>query len=130
MRQGVANFFISDDNFARNRSWEAILDRLIRDAIARRRDITGTDARRLVFSEADGLPGLIVDQYAEHLVMQLRTAGGVTGYPMAKLSPLLAPSLRIGMGALAPSWAARITLLPKARTDGSYGIHLSTERAL
>ena len=58
------------------------------------------------------------------------TAGGVTGYPSAKLSPLLAPSLRIGLGALAPNWAARITLLPKARTDGAYGIHLSTERAL
>ena len=27
--QGVRNFFISDDNFARNRAWEAILDRLI-----------------------------------------------------------------------------------------------------
>ncbi|MBI4597136.1 MAG: radical SAM protein [Candidatus Omnitrophica bacterium] len=27
--QGVSNFFISDDNFARNRIWEPILDRLI-----------------------------------------------------------------------------------------------------
>ncbi len=27
--QGVSNFFISDDNFARNKNWEAILDRLI-----------------------------------------------------------------------------------------------------
>lgn len=27
--QGVRNFFISDDNFARNKEWEAILDRLI-----------------------------------------------------------------------------------------------------
>ncbi len=27
--QGVYNFFISDDNFARNRNWESILDRLI-----------------------------------------------------------------------------------------------------
>jgi radical SAM superfamily enzyme YgiQ (UPF0313 family) len=27
--QGVSNFFISDDNFARNQAWEAILDRLI-----------------------------------------------------------------------------------------------------
>jgi radical SAM superfamily enzyme YgiQ (UPF0313 family) len=29
IRQGVSNFFISDDNFARNRTWEPILDRLI-----------------------------------------------------------------------------------------------------
>jgi len=28
-QQGVSRFFITDDNFARNRSWEAILDRLI-----------------------------------------------------------------------------------------------------
>lgn len=30
---------------------------------------------RLVFGEADGLPGLVVDRYAEHLVVQLTTAG-------------------------------------------------------
>ena len=28
--QGVSNFFITDDNFARNKNWEAILDRLIK----------------------------------------------------------------------------------------------------
>jgi Radical SAM superfamily len=28
-RQGVTRFFITDDNFARNRNWEAILDRII-----------------------------------------------------------------------------------------------------
>jgi hypothetical protein len=28
--QGIHKFFITDDNFARNRNWEAILDRLIR----------------------------------------------------------------------------------------------------
>ena len=30
---------------------------------------------RLVFGEADGLPGLVVDRYGEHLVVQLTTAG-------------------------------------------------------
>jgi len=29
LAQGVKNFFITDDNFARNRNWESILDRLI-----------------------------------------------------------------------------------------------------
>jgi len=29
LAQGVSNFFITDDNFARNKDWEAILDRLI-----------------------------------------------------------------------------------------------------
>jgi hypothetical protein len=29
-RQGVTRFFVTDDNFARNKNWEAILDRLIK----------------------------------------------------------------------------------------------------
>jgi len=29
LKQGITHFFITDDNFARNRNWEAILDRLI-----------------------------------------------------------------------------------------------------
>ncbi|MBI3323697.1 MAG: class I SAM-dependent rRNA methyltransferase [Candidatus Omnitrophica bacterium] len=44
-------------------------------AIAKRRHLAHTNAKRLVFSEADGLPGLIVDQYAQYLVVQIRTAG-------------------------------------------------------
>jgi len=28
--QGVHNFFITDDNFARNRNWESMFDRLIK----------------------------------------------------------------------------------------------------
>ena len=44
-------------------------------AIAQRARLTHTNAKRLVFSEADQLPGLIVDQYAEYLVVQLRSAG-------------------------------------------------------
>ena len=36
---------------------------------------TETNAYRLVFAEADGLPGLIVDRYAEYLVLQSLTAG-------------------------------------------------------
>ena len=53
----------------------ALLAERLSQAIERRRAITGTNAKRLVFSEADALPGLIVDQYAEHLVLQVRTAG-------------------------------------------------------
>ncbi len=34
-----------------------------------------TDAVRLVYAESDGIPGLIVDQYADALVMQCLTAG-------------------------------------------------------
>lgn len=34
-----------------------------------------TDALRLIYGEADGVPGLVVDQYANTLVMQLLSAG-------------------------------------------------------
>ncbi len=34
-----------------------------------------TTAYRIVFSESDGLPGVIVDRYGEYLVVQLLTAG-------------------------------------------------------
>ena len=47
----------------------------LKQAVARRRTITGTNAKRLVFSEADALPGLIVDQYDTALVIQFRSAG-------------------------------------------------------
>lgn len=52
-----------------------LLSQRLRAAIDRRQSIGGTNAKRLVFSEADGLPGLIVDQYADVLVLQIRTAG-------------------------------------------------------
>jgi len=37
--------------------------------------LSGTNALRLVFSEGDFLPGLIVDRYNEHLVVQFLTLG-------------------------------------------------------
>lgn len=36
---------------------------------------TGVDACRLVYAESDGLPGLIVDRYADYLAIQLLTQG-------------------------------------------------------
>jgi len=35
----------------------------------------GEDSYRLIFSEGDFLPGLIIDKYADHLVFQVLTAG-------------------------------------------------------
>lgn len=61
---------------------KAVIDKLwwrqkIEASIRRRQAYIGddTDAYRLVFSEADGLPGLIVDKYADYLVIQAATAG-------------------------------------------------------
>lgn len=45
-------------------------------AVARRVNVAGnTNARRLVHAEADLMPGLIVDQFADTLVLQFRNAG-------------------------------------------------------
>jgi 23S rRNA (cytosine1962-C5)-methyltransferase len=59
------------------------------EAAARLRQhrVQETDAFRLVFSEADGVPGLIVDRYADYLVLQVRTLG------MERLKPLWLPAL-------------------------------------
>lgn len=50
--------------------------RRIRDAVGLRQLIyPGLDALRLVFSESDHLPGLVVDRYGQWLSVQLLTAG-------------------------------------------------------
>jgi 23S rRNA (cytosine1962-C5)-methyltransferase len=55
---------------------EAFIERRIREALARGgRSATGPGACRLVFGEGDYLPGLIVDRYADILVVQILTAG-------------------------------------------------------
>ena len=56
---------------------DAFWQRRLRRAIATRHslDLSQTTAFRLINAEADGLPGLIVDQYGEFLVMQCLTLG-------------------------------------------------------
>jgi 23S rRNA (cytosine1962-C5)-methyltransferase len=51
--------------------------RQLKNAILARADIKSahTNAFRLVYAESDGLPGLIVDRYADVLVLQSLTAG-------------------------------------------------------
>jgi 23S rRNA (cytosine1962-C5)-methyltransferase len=50
-------------------------------------DEPGATACRLIFSEGDGLPGLIVDRYGGHLVVQALTAG------IDRLLPTIVPIL-------------------------------------
>jgi 23S rRNA (cytosine1962-C5)-methyltransferase len=64
--------------------FEQRLERALRH---RQRVVQDTNAMRLVFSESDGLPGLIVDQYADYLVVQVRTLG------MERLRELWLPAL-------------------------------------
>jgi 23S rRNA (cytosine1962-C5)-methyltransferase len=55
---------------------QAFFSRAIGAAQAlRERCVPGEDAYRVVFGEADGLPGLIVDRYGPVLVVQMLTAG-------------------------------------------------------
>jgi 23S rRNA (cytosine1962-C5)-methyltransferase len=52
----------------------ALLRRRISDAIAyREKFVHDTNAYRVIFSEADGIPGLIVDRYNENLSLQILT---------------------------------------------------------
>ncbi len=53
----------------------------------RQRLVSDTNAYRLLFGEADGIPGLIVDRYADYLMVQVRTLG------MERLKPLWLPAL-------------------------------------
>lgn len=71
----------------RARMWSFDADETVDDAFvaqrvaaaAQRRDSlmaeAGTDAARLVFSEADGLPGIVADRYADTVVCQVTSAG-------------------------------------------------------
>ena len=57
---------------------EGFWERRLAASIARRADLAAdpaTTAYRLVHAEADLLPGLIVDRYADHLVLQCLTLG-------------------------------------------------------
>jgi 23S rRNA (cytosine1962-C5)-methyltransferase len=53
--------------------WLALFDHRMRDAIHLRQGMLeeGTDACRLVFSEADQLPGLIVDRYGDLILFEI-----------------------------------------------------------
>ncbi len=67
-------------------------------AVARREALyPGEECARLVFGEADGLPGLIVDRYGDALVTQTLTAGMELLRPRAEsaLHALLKPGLLV-----------------------------------
>ncbi len=92
----------------------------------------GTDGYRLVNSEGDGLPGLVIDRYGEHLVVQITTA------PMAAREDLIHAELRKRWSGpihvVVPDTAARHEGMPGAvKVDGDtellefseYGLHFA-----
>jgi 23S rRNA (cytosine1962-C5)-methyltransferase len=75
----------------------ALLRQRIASAIAYRKDlVTNTDAYRIVFSEADFLPGLIVDRYNDILSLQILTqamdADPVRSAILTELTARLSPA--------------------------------------
>ncbi len=66
--------FIKNDNI-RDFDIEDLLKKRIKVAIGKRENIKNTDAKRLIFSEADFLPGLIVDKFKNLIVIQITTSG-------------------------------------------------------
>ncbi len=59
---------------------DALWHKRVANAIAlRNRDplLANTNARRLIFGESDGLPGVIADDYAAHVVVELSTLAAI-----------------------------------------------------
>lgn len=84
----LARAALSQSSHIRARVWSfdeeepidhALIKRRVKRALAyRRANVDGTDAIRLIFGEADGFPGLVVDWYGGqggHLVCQFQSAG-------------------------------------------------------
>jgi 23S rRNA (cytosine1962-C5)-methyltransferase len=69
----IALRMVSSDPDLTQGGWLALFDQRLRYAIQQRQGMLeeGTDACRLVFSEADQLPGLIVDRYGELILFEI-----------------------------------------------------------
>lgn len=70
----IALRLVSTEPIASEAEWLQVLQGRMRAAIAARRNMladAGTNACRLIFSEADNLPGLIADKYGDLIVLQL-----------------------------------------------------------
>lgn len=75
-----------DENILPNEDWYRTK---LQAAIENRKNLltAGNDTCRLVFSESDYLPGLIVDKYADYLSVQISTAG------IEKMKPVILDEL-------------------------------------
>jgi 23S rRNA (cytosine1962-C5)-methyltransferase len=75
----IALRLLSTEILANHDQWLKLLATRMREAFARRRefakDAGDTNAARLVFSEGDALPGLIIDKYDELIIVQLLAQG-------------------------------------------------------
>ena len=84
-------------------SWAAVLAERLDAAIALRLAMpedSGTDSCRLVFSEADELPGVVIDKYASLAIVQLLAAGVDTDAVRAAVVAALTRNYAPGEGGL------------------------------
>ncbi len=100
-----------DDEPITEQFWRGRLAQAVR---LRQRIVTGTNAYRLVYGEADRLPGLIVDRYGDVLVMQTLSSG------MDRRKDLLADLL------CQESGATRVYLRNDAKSRTLEGLPLQT----
>jgi 23S rRNA (cytosine1962-C5)-methyltransferase len=70
----IALRLVSREVLATEQEWLALVESRLRGALALRATMP-TEACRLVFSEADELPGLIIDRYASLLLVQVLARG-------------------------------------------------------
>ncbi len=71
----IALRLVSPQAIAEREFGGLLRERVASAAQLRRRVVRDSDACRVIFSEADGLPGLIVDRYGDVLAMQVLTQG-------------------------------------------------------
>jgi 23S rRNA (cytosine1962-C5)-methyltransferase len=71
----IALRLVTSDPHLTQAAWMALFEQRLRQAIQFRAGMLdeGTDACRLVFSEADQLPGLIVDRYGDLILFEINT---------------------------------------------------------
>ncbi len=76
--------------------------RRVRAAVGLREELAsvteGNDARRVVFGEADGMPGVVADQYGDVIVVQLLVQGTARADVRAVVGDALKGAFRAGTG--------------------------------
>jgi 23S rRNA (cytosine1962-C5)-methyltransferase len=94
----IALRMVSPDPVLTSKGWLALFDQRLRQAIQLRQGMLeeGTDACRLVFSEADQLPGLIIDRYGDLILFEILAQGldqeVIRGFILDVLKSELAPA--------------------------------------
>lgn len=108
---------------------EAFLEMRVRNAIDYRRSIVDMDSCRLIFGEADFLPGLVVDKFADILVVQSLALGidRMKDTILAKCKQILSEYGMPVRGVYERSDAKVRTLEGMERTKGFLGAEFDTK---